>query len=157
MPFCPKACDTCLKILRTLNCVLCNRFTSFYFAAAALHLAVRIPVDGGIINNNIFFAFQGIYGTMINFIFPRMVSKELFLYLIALNTKKKKWIATIKMEYHLLNVLNYLIIIRLHILFKQMDTTFKFYKHSKILTKYATGLFRGNIRFLFSLLDCIWT
>ena len=90
MPFCPKACDTCLKILRTLNCVLCNRFTSFYFAAAALHLAVRIPVDGGIINNNIFFAFQGIYGTMINFIFPRMVSKELFLYLIALNTNKKK-------------------------------------------------------------------
>lgn len=45
----------------------------FCFAADALHLAVRTPVNAGIINNNIFFAFQGIYGIMINFIFPRMV------------------------------------------------------------------------------------
>lgn len=44
-------------------------------------LTVRTSVDEGIINNNIFFAFQGIYDTMINFIFPRMVSKELFLHL----------------------------------------------------------------------------
>ena len=57
-PFCPKACNTCLNILRTLNCVFCNRFTSFYFAADALHLAVRIPVDGGIINNNISLLFR---------------------------------------------------------------------------------------------------
>ena len=60
----------------------------FCFAADALHLVVRTPVDGGIINNNIFFAFQGIYGIMINFIFPRMVSKELFLYMIVLKQER---------------------------------------------------------------------
>jgi hypothetical protein len=41
-------------------------------------LAVRTSVDESIINNNLFFAFQGIYGSMMNFIFPRMVSTELF-------------------------------------------------------------------------------